>query len=71
MAFAKLSHHDGWTAWPQRYSDVLNFTRLDLTSLFVPSLFSYHEKATVALYYFGRIRTRLGVVHFRVFLLFL
>jgi len=38
--------------------------------LFVPSLFSCHEKATVALY-FGRIRTRLEVVHFRVFRLFL
>jgi len=34
--------------------------------LFVPSLSSCHEKSTVALY-FGRIRTRLGVVHFRVF----
>jgi len=36
----------------------------------VPALSSCHEKATVALY-FGRIRTRLGVVHFRVFRLFL
>jgi len=34
------------------------------------SLSSYHEKATVALY-FGRIRTRLGVVHFQVFRLIL
>jgi len=34
--------------------------------LFVPSLFSCHKKATVALY-FGRNRTRLGVFHFRVF----
>jgi len=33
---------------------------------FVSSLSSSHEKATVALY-FGRIRTRLGVFHFRVF----
>jgi len=39
-------------------------------SLFVASLSFCHEKATVALY-FGRIRTRLGVVHFRVFRLFL
>jgi len=38
--------------------------------LFVPSLSSNHEKATVALY-FGQICTRLGVVHFRVFCLFL
>jgi len=38
--------------------------------LFVPSLTSCLEKATVALY-FGRIRTRFGVVHFRVFQLFL
>jgi len=38
--------------------------------LFVPSLFSCHEKATMALY-FERIRTRLGIVHFRVFRLFL
>jgi len=35
-------------------------------SRFVPSLSSCHEKATVALY-FGRIRTCLGVVHFRLF----
>jgi len=39
-------------------------------NIFVPSLSSCHEKATVALY-FGRIRTRFGVVHFRVFQLFL
>jgi len=38
--------------------------------LFVPSLTSCHGKAIVALY-FGRIRTRLDVVHFRVFRLFL
>jgi len=38
--------------------------------LFIPSLSSCQEKATVAVY-FGRIRTRLGVVHFRVFRLFL
>jgi len=38
--------------------------------LFVPSLSSCHEKATVALY-FGRIRTGLGVIHFRVFRLLL
>jgi len=38
--------------------------------VFVPSLSSCLKKATVALY-FGRIRTRLGVVHFRVFRLFL
>jgi len=38
--------------------------------LFFPSLSSCHEKATVALH-FGRMRTRLGVVHFRVFRLFL
>jgi len=38
--------------------------------LFVPSLSSCHEKATVALY-FGRIRTRLVDVHFRVSRLFL
>jgi len=38
--------------------------------LFVPSLSFCHEKATVALY-FERIRTRLGVIHFRVFWLFL
>jgi len=37
--------------------------------LFVPSLSSCHEKATVA-QYFGRILTRLGVVHFRAFRLF-
>jgi len=37
---------------------------------FVPSLSSCYEKATVALY-FGRIRTRLGVVHFRVLRLLL
>jgi len=37
---------------------------------FAPSLSSCHEKATVALY-FGRIRTLLGIVHFRVFRLFL
>jgi len=37
---------------------------------FVPSLSSCHEKATVTLY-LGRIRTRLGVVHFQVFRLFL
>jgi len=37
---------------------------------FVPCLSSCHEKATVALY-FGRIRTRWGVVHTRVFSLFL
>jgi len=36
---------------------------------FVPSLSSCHKKATMAL--FGQIRTRLGVVHFRVFRLFL
>jgi len=36
---------------------------------FVPSLSSYHEKTTATLY-FGRIRTRLGVVHFRLFLIF-
>jgi len=37
---------------------------LNLSSLFcfVPPLSSCHEKATVALY-FGRICTRLGVVH--------
>jgi len=34
------------------------------------SIFIFHEKTTMALY-FGRIRTRLGVVHFRVFWLFL
>jgi len=38
--------------------------------LFVPSLSSCLEKATMALY-FGRIRTRLRVVHFRVFWLIL
>jgi len=38
--------------------------------LFVQSLSSCHEKATVAIY-FGRIRTRLWVVHFWVFRLFL
>jgi len=38
--------------------------------LFFPCSSSFHEKATVALY-FGRIRTRLGVVNFRVFRLFL
>jgi len=38
--------------------------------LFVPCLSSCHEKATTALN-FGRIRTRLGVVHIRVFRLFL
>jgi len=37
---------------------------------FVPFFSSCHEKATLALY-FGRIRTRLGIVHFRVFRLFL
>jgi len=37
---------------------------------FVPSLSSCHEKATVTLY-FGQIRTRLGVAHFRVCRLFL
>jgi len=37
---------------------------------FVPSLSSCHEKPTVTLY-FGRICTRLGIVHFRVFRLFL
>jgi len=41
-----------------------------MDGLFVPSLSSCHEKATVALY-FGRIRTRLGIIHFRVFRLFL
>jgi len=45
-------------------------TLVVVNCLFVPSLSSYHEKAMVALY-FGRIRTRLGVFHFRVFLLFL
>jgi len=39
-------------------------------SLLVPSLSFCYEKATVALY-FGRIRTRLGVVLFRIFRLFL
>jgi len=38
--------------------------------LFVPYLSSCHEKAMVALY-FGRIHTRLAVIHFRVFRLFL
>jgi len=38
--------------------------------VFVLSLSSCHEKARVA-QYFGRIRTRLGVLHFRVFRLFL
>jgi len=38
--------------------------------LFVSSLSSYHEKATVTLH-FGGICTRLGVVHFCVFRLFL
>jgi len=37
---------------------------------FVSSLSSCHERATGALC-FGRIRTRLGVVHFRVYRLFL
>jgi len=41
-----------------------------LVCLFVPSLSSCQEKATVALY-FGRIRTRLEAVHFQVFRLFL
>jgi len=41
-----------------------------VTCLFVPSLSSCHEKAMVTLY-FGRIGTRLGVVYFRVFRLFL
>jgi len=39
--------------------------------LFVPSLSSCHEKATSVALHFKRIRTRLGVVHFRVFRLFL
>jgi len=38
--------------------------------LFVPSLSSCHEKATVTLY-LGRIRNRLGVVHFQIYWLFL
>jgi len=38
--------------------------------LFVPSLSSCHEKPTVALD-FGRIRNRLGVVHFQLFFDFL
>jgi len=42
----------------------VNLKILDLE--FVLSLSSCHEKAMVALH-FGRIRTRLGVVHFRVF----
>jgi len=47
-------------------------TILDILYLFVcfvPSLASYHEKVMVALY-FGRVRIRLGVVHFRFFRLF-
>jgi len=48
---------------------VLTNPKLVLDCLFVPSLSSCHEKATEALY-FGRIRTRLRVVHFRVFRLF-
>jgi len=36
---------------------------------FLPALSFCHGKATVALY-FGRIRTRLGVVHFGFFRLF-
>jgi len=46
------------------------FWRMLFVCLFVPSLPSCHEKTTVALY-FGRIRTRLRVIHFRVFRLFL
>jgi len=38
---------------------------------FVLSLSSCHEKAMVVLYIGQNIRTRLGVVHFRVFQLFL
>jgi len=38
--------------------------------LFVPSLFSCHEKAKMALY-FRQIRTRIGVVHFQGFPLIL
>jgi len=47
-------------------------TKLKLVCLFVCFIFILlsRERATVALY-FGRIRTRLGVVHFRVFWLFL
>jgi len=52
------------------YTLYINFILKDLFVCFVPSLSSSHEKATVALYV-GRIRTRLGVVHFRVFRLFL
>jgi len=46
-----------------------NYFNLDSACLFhhYPPV---NEKATVALY-FGRFRTRLGVVHFRVFRLFL
>jgi len=45
------------------------FHILFVCCLFVPSLSSCYEKATVALY-FGRIRTRLGVVYFQALRLF-
>jgi len=48
----------------------VHYNTPEFVCLFVSSLFFCHEKATVALY-FGRIRTRLGVVDFRVFRLFL
>jgi len=47
------------------YFDMKVVVCLFVRCLFVPSLSSCHEKAMVALL-FGRIRTRLGVVHFRV-----
>jgi len=41
-----------------------------LVNVLVPTLSSYQEKATVALY-FGRILTRIGVADFQVFRLLL
>jgi len=46
--------------------NILINAKLFSACLFAPSLSSCHEKATVALY-FGRIRTCLGVVHFKFF----
>jgi len=54
----------------RRNGDTITSTQVLFVCVFVPSLSYCHEKAMEALY-FRRIRTRLGVVHFRVFRLFL